>query len=131
MAEYKAKLLNGIFTKANRCLMNNGQSVESVIATKAQIYLVRSSSFTVTFKTSYQGAFLITNANWFSTSATMTFFRCVSEPSTNKYVVGGNDIYSYTQNASARKITVNDTSSYSGSPYHYILDIEGSIESIT
>ena len=32
MAEYKGKLLKGIFTKASKCLLNSGASVESALS---------------------------------------------------------------------------------------------------
>ena len=36
MAEYKGKLLKGLFTRATKCLMSNGESVESILSVETE-----------------------------------------------------------------------------------------------
>ena len=91
-------------------------------------WAIHKSPFNV--NTSNGGIFLVTNLNWFDAQRSLTLFFGTSQPTNNKYLLAGNDIYGLT-NRTGGVFTITNTASYPGSQYHIIVDISGDILSVT
>ena len=74
-------------------------------------------------------SFLITNQNWFASQHSFTFVEVTSQPEVAKWCFG-QDIYGLSI-VSAGVLKVTDTASYAGGQDHCVIDIYGTISSVS
>ena len=120
-----------IFTNLKQLLVNHNAQLTQLnndCGVRLKRWAIHKSPFNV--NTSNGGIFLVTNLNWFDAQRSLTLFFGTSQPTNNKYLLAGNDIYGLT-NRTGGVFTITNTASYPGSQYHIIVDISGDILSVT